>query len=37
MNQYSDLYLTANQFNTDIPFFLNAAEQPELFCTLALE
>ncbi|MEA1878884.1 MAG: T9SS type A sorting domain-containing protein [Bacteroidota bacterium] len=28
MNQYNDLYLTANQFNTDMPFFLNASEPP---------
>jgi len=30
MNQFNELYLTDNQFNTDIPFFLNAAEQPPI-------
>ncbi|MCK5820992.1 MAG: T9SS type A sorting domain-containing protein [Bacteroidales bacterium] len=28
MNQYNDLYLTDNLYNTNIPFFLNAADAP---------
>jgi len=28
MNEYNELYITVNQYNTDIPFFLNESEVP---------